>query len=83
MNAVGGMKHQGSGTQAQIYSLTPGGVEDEEEEEGDEENTDVVTGTTPLFGKLACTLFDSGAMHSFISSTYIKLCSMITQSLNQ
>jgi hypothetical protein len=62
-----------------IYSLTPRG----EEEEGDEEDADVVTGTIPLFGKLASTLFDSGATHSFISSTYVKLCSMTTQPLNQ
>lgn len=67
--------------QARVYSLTPGGVEDEEE--GDEENTDVVAGTIPLFGNLASTIFDSGATHSFISSTYVKLCSMITQPLNQ
>jgi hypothetical protein len=49
----------------------------------EEEYTDVVTGTIPLFGNLVCTLFDSGATHSFISSIYVKLCSMITQSLNQ
>jgi hypothetical protein len=55
----------------------------EEEDEGEEENTDVETGTIPLFGNLASTLFDSGATHSFISSTYVKLCSMITQPLNQ
>jgi hypothetical protein len=81
MYAVGGTKSQGSGTQARVYSLIPGG----EEEEGDEgeEDADVVTGTIPLFGKLASTLFDSGATHSFISSTYVKLCSMTTQPLNQ
>jgi hypothetical protein len=67
--------------QARVYSLTPRGVEDEDE--GDEENTNVVTGTIPLFGNLASTLFDSNATHSFISTTYVKLCSMITQPLNQ
>jgi hypothetical protein len=40
-------------------------------------------GTIPLFGKLASTLFDSGATHSFISSTYVTLCSMTTQPLKQ
>jgi len=81
MNAAGGMKSQGSETQAQAYSLMPG----REEEEGDEdkEDVDVVTGTIPLFGKLASTLFDSGATHSFISSTYVKLCSITTKPLNQ
>jgi hypothetical protein len=74
MNAAGGMKSQGSKTQARAYSLMPG----REEEEGDEdkEDVDVVTGTIPLFGKLASTFFDSGATHSFISSTYVKLCSI-------
>jgi hypothetical protein len=80
MNAAGGAKFQGSGTQAWVYSLMPGG---EEGVEGDEEDTDVVTGTIPLFGKVASTLFDSGATHSFISSTYVKLCSMTPRPLNQ
>jgi hypothetical protein len=57
-------------------------VEEEEGGEG-EKDADVVIGTIPLFGKSASTLFDSGATHSFISSTYVKLCSMTTQSLNQ
>jgi hypothetical protein len=82
MNATGGTKPQGSGTQARVYSLTPGGVE-EEEDKGEEENEDVATGIVPLFGKLVSTLFDSGATHSFISSTYVKLCSMTTQPLKQ
>jgi hypothetical protein len=67
---------------ARVFSLTHGGAE-EEEDQGEEENTDVVTGTIPLFDRLARTLFDSGATHSFISSTYVKLCSMNTQPLNQ
>jgi hypothetical protein len=82
MNTAGGTKPQGSGTQARVYSLMPGG-EEEEGVEGDEEDADVVTGTIPLFGKVASTLFDSGATHSFISSTYVKLCSMTSQPLNQ
>jgi len=57
-------------------------VEEEEGGEG-EKDADVVIGTIPLFGISASTLFDSGATHSFISSTYVKLCSMTTQSLNQ
>jgi hypothetical protein len=81
MNAEGS-KSQGSGTQARVYSLVPGGEEEEEGDEGDEE-ADVVTGTIPLYGKLASTLFDSGATHSFMSSTYVKLCSMTSQSLKQ
>jgi hypothetical protein len=81
MNAAEGAKFQGSGAQARVYSLMPGGVKEEGNE--DEEDTNVVTGTIPLFGKLASTLFDSGATHSFISSTCVKLCSMNTQPLNQ
>jgi hypothetical protein len=38
---------------------------EEEGDEGDEE-ADVVIGTIPLYGKLASTLFYSGATHSFI-----------------
>jgi hypothetical protein len=68
-------------TQAQVYSFTLGG--EVEENEGEEEYSDVVTGTIPLFGNLASTFFYSGATYSFISSTYVKLCSMITQPLNQ
>jgi hypothetical protein len=67
--------------QAWVYSFTAGG--NEEEDEGEVEYSDVVTGTIPLFGNLASTLFDFGATHSFILSTYVKLCSMITQPLNQ
>ncbi|XP_062170374.1 uncharacterized protein LOC133876106 [Alnus glutinosa] len=52
MNVAGGMKTQGSGTQARIYSLTPGGVE-EEEDEGEEENANVVTGNRVLLANLA------------------------------
>jgi hypothetical protein len=74
MNAAKGTKSQGSGTQARVYSLMPRG--EGGEGEGDE-------GTIPLFGKIASTLFDSGATHSFISSTYVKLRSMTTQPLNQ
>jgi len=80
MNTAGGTKLQGSRTQERVYSLTLGG---EEGVDGDEEDADVVTGTIPLFGKVASTLFDSGATHSFISSTYVKLCSMIPRPLNQ
>jgi hypothetical protein len=79
MNAARGTKPQWSGTQARVYSLTPGGVEGDE----GEEDADVVIGTIPLFGKLTSALFDSGATHSFISSTYVKLCSITTQPLNQ
>jgi hypothetical protein len=49
--------------QACVYSLTPENVAIEGN------NVDVVTGTIPLYGNLACVLSDSGATHSFISST--------------
>jgi hypothetical protein len=65
--------------QARVYTLTPVEV-DEEEERG---VNDVVTGTIFLFGILACTLFDSGATHSFISEAYIKLRHVSTRPLVQ
>jgi hypothetical protein len=80
MNTAGGSKPQGGGSQqqypaqARVYSLTPGGVDDEEG------FADVVTCTVPLFGSLACTLFDSGATQSFISSTY--MLSFVVLTLN-
>ncbi|XP_059441889.1 uncharacterized protein LOC132174214 [Corylus avellana] len=64
-------------TQARVYSLTLENVATEGN------NVNVVTGTIPLYGKLACVLFDSGATHSFISSTYLKLCNLSTRSLER
>jgi len=43
----------------------------------------MVTSTIPLFGSVACVLFDSGVMHSFISSSYVKLCRLNTKPLEQ
>ena len=43
----------------------------------------MVTGTIPLFGSLTCTLFDSGATHSFVSATYAKVCNMCFEPLRQ
>jgi hypothetical protein len=64
-------------TQALVYSLTSESVATEGN------NINVVTGTIPLYGNLACVLFDSGATHSFISSTYVKLCNLSTRPLEQ
>jgi hypothetical protein len=61
--------------QARVYSLTPSNVE------ADENATDIVTSTFPLFGNVACILFDSGTTHSFILSTYVKQLS--TEALEQ
>ena len=36
-----------------------------------------------MYGNLACVLFDSGATHSFISSTYVNLCNLSTRPLEQ
>jgi hypothetical protein len=44
---------------------------------------DVVTGTIPLFGSVAYILFDFDATHSFISSTYVKLCKLNIDPLDQ
>jgi hypothetical protein len=65
----GGSNQQKQQTQARVYSLTSGSVDGEE----NEENADVVTCTIPLFGSLACTLFDSGATHSFVFVVCAKL----------
>jgi hypothetical protein len=59
----GGPKPQGGGNQqktvqARVFALTPGNSNAENVDAG------VVTGTIPLFGSLAYTLFDSGATHS-------------------
>lgn len=83
MNTASGSRSQREGSQqqypgqARVYSLTLGGVDTEEG------FAEVVTGTVHLFDSLACTLFDSGATYSFISSTYVKLCSINTQPLEQ
>jgi hypothetical protein len=60
-----------------VFALIPGNADTEAE------NIDVVTGTIPLFGSLACTLFDSGATHSFVSATYAKICNICFEPLRQ
>lgn len=62
-------------TPARVFALTPDNVLAEEN------TTDVVTGTIPLFGSVASVLFDSGATHSFISLSFVKLCSLSTEPL--
>lgn len=49
----------------------------------EKDNKKVVIGTIPLFGSLACPMFDSGVTHSIISSTYVKICEMKTVLLGQ
>jgi hypothetical protein len=63
--------------QAHVYSLTPENVATKGN------NVDVVTSTIPLYGNFASVLFDLGATHSFISSTYVKLCNLSTRPLEQ
>jgi len=82
MVSTGGPRPQGGGNQpktgqARVYALTPGKADNEAKD------ADVVTGTIPLYGSLACTLFDSGATHSFVSATYAKLCDMNIEPLRQ
>jgi len=60
-----------------VYAITPENVLAEDNA------TVVVTGTIPLFGRVACALFDPGALHSFISSSYVKLCRVSTEPLEQ
>lgn len=64
-------------THARIYLLISGNVE------ANENATDVVTSTIPLFGSVDCILFDSGATHSFISFAFFKLCNLSTEPLEQ
>jgi hypothetical protein len=84
LNTTGGAGAQRNNFQqirlaeARVYRLTL--VDDDE---NDEANNDVVTGTISLFGTLACTLFDFGATHSFISTLYAKICHISTQPLDQ
>jgi hypothetical protein len=83
MNTMGGAGAQRNDSQqitpaqARVYKLTH--VDDDE---NDEANNDVVTGTISLFGTLACTLFDYGATYSFISTLYAKICHIRTQPLD-
>ena len=54
-----------------------------DDNENDEANNDVVTGTISLFGTLACTLLDFGVTYSFIYALYAKICHVSTQPLGQ
>jgi hypothetical protein len=60
---------------ARVYAITPKNVLAEDNA------TDVVIGAIPLFGRVGCALFDPGASHSFISSSYVKLCRVSTEPL--
>jgi len=60
-----------------VYSLTLGNVQ------ANENATDVLTSTIPLFGSVANIFCYSGPTHSFISSTYVKLCKLSTKPLEQ
>jgi hypothetical protein len=62
---------------ARVYAITPENVLAEDNA------ADVITGTIPLFGRVACVLFDPGATHLFISSSYVKLCRVNTEPLEQ
>jgi hypothetical protein len=79
MNTMGGTGAQRNDSQqikpaqARVYTLTP--VDDDE---NDEANNDVVTGTIYLFGTLMYTLFDSRVINSFISALYTKICHICT-----
>jgi len=60
-----------------VYAITPENVLAEDNA------ADVITGTISLFGRVACVLFDPGATYSFISSSYVKLCRVNTEPLEQ
>jgi hypothetical protein len=50
--------------------------------EGPVEGSKVVTSTIPITGCEALVLFDSGATHSFISSTFVRLCRLAVKPLD-
>jgi hypothetical protein len=50
--------------------------------EGLAEGSEVVTGTIPITGFEASVLFDSGATHSFISSTFVRLSRLAVRPLD-
>jgi len=60
---------------ARVFALTPDNVIAEDNTIG------VVTSTIPFFGSVVCVLFDSGATHSFISLSYVKLCKLSIEPL--
>ena len=72
-----GSDNQQKTVQARVFALTPDNAKIEDMDAG------VVTGTIPLFNSLVYTLFDYGATHSFVSTTYAKLCSMSMEPLRQ
>jgi hypothetical protein len=83
MNTMGGTGAQRNDSQqikpaqARVYTLTP--VDDE----NDEANNGVVTGTIYIFGTFTYTLFDFGVTHSFSSALYTKICHISTRPLGQ
>jgi hypothetical protein len=50
--------------------------------EGTAGGIDLVTGTIPITGFEASILFDSRATHSFISSTFVKMCILVVRPLD-
>lgn len=58
---------------ARVYALVPKGLEGE---------SSVVTGSIPIFGFEALVLFDFGATHSFISSTFVRLSGLVVRPLD-
>ncbi|XP_057965499.1 uncharacterized protein LOC131156066 [Malania oleifera] len=64
--------HQGGTTQARVYSLTPGDVENAK---------NVVTGMISFMSLNAIVMFDSGATHSFVSRRFAKVCGIDAQLL--
>jgi hypothetical protein len=57
---------------ARVYTLVPG------EPEG---GSEVVTGTVPILGFEASVLFDSGAIHSFVSMVFVRLSRLLVRTL--
>jgi len=68
-------QHQSATIPARVYAITPENVLAEDNA------TDVVTGIIPLLGRVACVFFNPGATHSFILSSYVKLCRVNTELL--
>jgi hypothetical protein len=73
-NSGGKTRHEEQKTNAiaWVYALTLGDAL---------ASNEVVTGTLPISNDIATILFDPGAMHSFISNSFAKSCSLKLESL--
>ncbi|XP_035542779.1 uncharacterized protein LOC118345010 [Juglans regia] len=75
-----GRNNQRPLVQARVYAVIPGDVDYEGPETHD---AGVITGRVRIYDFHACTLFDSGASRSFVSTTFARMCNLVTEPLPQ